>query len=232
LDYIYTAFHGASVDGTPVLRPLFFNYPKDPATYTSDLQFFYGKSLLVAPVTDEDSTSITFYLPEDTFYNFHTGARVPGAGNRVTLNNVAFTSIPLFIKGGAVLPLRVAGAMTTTLLRQTDFEFVVAPGANGKASGELYIDDGESVAPRPEATTQVTMDFAGRKLKVQGSFGYATGVKVARVRFLGVARRPARASVNGNRVDASAIGYDGRNKVLSVAVDLPFTGGFSVEYTP
>lgn len=64
LDYIYTALAQQSSDGTPVLSPLWFLYPEDSHTYPIDTQYMYGPSLLVSPVIDEDSTSVSVYLPK------------------------------------------------------------------------------------------------------------------------------------------------------------------------
>lgn len=119
LDYIYTAFHEGHTDGTPVLQPFFFKYPKDVNTFPIDLQFFFGDSIFVSPVTDRNSTSVSIYLPHDTFYDFLTLAPIQGTGVFVTLEDISVTTIPVYIKGGVVLPLRVANAMTTTELRKT-----------------------------------------------------------------------------------------------------------------
>src|SRR5579863_2263044 len=189
LDYFYTAFHKASVDGSPILNPLWFKYPTDTSTFDIDLQYLFGDSILVSPVTEENATTVKIYLPKDKFYDLATLKPVEGTGQHVTLTDVNFTTIPLHIRGGAVLPLRAAGAMTTTELRATDFEFVVAPGADGGASGALYVDDGVSIVP--ERTTSVEMAFAEGKLCVDGSFVFEVGVKVARVIFLGVERAPS-----------------------------------------
>lgn len=229
LDYLYTAFHQAHTDGTPVLHPLWFKYPKDTNTFPIDLQFFFGDSVLVSPVTEENSTSVDIYLPHDMFYDFTTLAPVEGTGSTVTLNNINFTTIPLHIKGGAILPLRIESAMTTVELRKKDFEFIVAPGQDGIAFGKLYIDDGELI--NPPRTTLMSMSFKDGKLDVKGKFGFDAGVKVARVRFLNVQSAPKVVEVNGRKVDNSEFGYDGVNKVLDVTVGVALDRNLSVEYS-
>lgn len=229
MDYMYTTFHQAHNDGTPVLNPLWYKYPQDPATFPIDLQFLYGDSILVSPVTEENATSVTIYLPKDIFYEFDTLAPVQGQGANVTLTNVNLTQIPVHIRGGAVLPLRARGAMTTTALRETDFEFIVAPGTDGCASGSLYMDDGVSITPA--SSTEVTMSYSKGKLEVQGSFGFKTGVKVAGVKFLGVSSAPQSVEVNGKQVSAKEQTYDSDTKVLDVTIGSPFVSAFSVQFS-
>ncbi|KAJ7184493.1 alpha-glucosidase, partial [Mycena filopes] len=226
LDYIYTSFHQANLEGTTVVSPMWFKYPKDAATYPVDLQWFFGDSILVSPVTEENSTSVSIYLPKDIFYDFLTLAPIRGAGSQVQLTNVSFTEIPVYIKGGAILPLRAASTMTTTELRETDFEFVVAVGTDGTASGQLYIDDGVSVTQAKQ--TEVAMSFKAGKLSVTGSFGFKTGVSTSRVRFLNVAKAPGSVLLDGKAVSHSAVVYNTATKVLDVSVGLPFTSGFTV----
>jgi len=217
------------VDGTPVLHPLWFKYPKDSNTYALDHQFFFGDSILISPVTDDDATSVSIYLPRDTFYDFATLAPVQGSASNINLSNVNFTRIPLHIKSGVVLPLRAQSAMTTKALRKNDFEFIVAPNVHGEASGSLYIDDGESIVQA--ASTQVKMSFKNGKLDVSGSFGFATGVNVSRIRFLGVNSTPKQVIVDGKVKGASQVSYDSANKVLDVSIGKPFVKGFSVRYS-
>jgi alpha-glucosidase len=116
--------------------------------------------------------------------------------------------------------------MTTSELRETDFEFVVAPGTDGTASGSLYIDDGVSVTQK--AATEVSMSYKFNTLTVTGSFGFKTGVNTSRVRFLNVAKAPGTVRLNGQPVKKQAVSYDQTTKVLDVAVGLPFTNGFTV----
>ncbi|PPQ68234.1 hypothetical protein CVT24_005042 [Panaeolus cyanescens] len=227
LDYIYTAFHQASLDGTPVLHPLWFKYPKDSNTYTLDTQFFYGDSILVSPVTGDDATSVDVYFPKDTFYDFHTFAPLKGHGAAVNFPSVNFTEIPLHIRGGVVLPLREKSAMTTLELRKTDFEFVVAPDANGEARGQLYLDDGDSIVQK--RTTEVKMVYKNNSLIVGGKFGYDAGVKVARVKILGVEKKPRGILVDARLVkEGDRWTWDEATKILEVEVGNGLNKGFTV----
>ena len=144
--------HKQHLDGTPAIAPLWHYYPKDSNTYAIDTQFFYGPALLVAPVLEENATAVDVYLPDDVFYDWHTRRKVVGSASNITVSDQGTSDIPLFLRGGVVVPLRGAGEsgpaldemMTTTQVRELDFEIVVPLGADGTAEGELYLDDGDN----------------------------------------------------------------------------------------
>lgn len=229
MDYLYTAFHQANTDGTPVLNPLWYKYPQDSNTFPIDLQFLYGDSILVSPVTDENVTSVTAYFPNDIFYDFLTLESLEGQGQNITFDNVDYTAIPVHIKGGSILPLRQKGALTTKELRKTDFELVVAPGTDGKATGQLYADDGISIKQR--STTLVKFGFHNNTLTVSGHFGYDLGVKLARVRILNVNTAPKIIKVNSKKIFDSAVVYNSSNKVLDVTFNATFNKSFMLQYS-
>jgi len=211
-----------------VLHPLWYKYPKDTKTFPIDLQFFYGDSILVSPVTEENATSVSIYLPNDFFYDFKTLAPVQGKGSFVKLTNIGPTVIPLHIKSGVVLPIREKSAMTTKELRKNDFELIVTPDARGRATGDLYIDDGDSIVQ--PATTSAKFAFSTGRLDVSGKFGYKAGVKVSRVRFLNVNSAPFLVTYDGKTVKRVDYSYDSKNKVLDVKVAAELTKGFTVQY--
>ncbi|KAI1357563.1 glycosyl hydrolases family 31-domain-containing protein [Xylaria arbuscula] len=184
LDYIYTAMYRAATTGSPIVNPLFFIYPEDAETFGIDLQWFYGDALLVSPVTDDDATSVTFYLPNDIFYDFWTLKSVQGMGVTVTVDDVAYTDIPVHIRGGTILPLRSASGNTTALVRENNFTLIVAPGTDGKASGSLYLDDGDSLDVGSEYS-DISFTWDGETLKSEGTFGYSTDVVIESVKILG-----------------------------------------------
>lgn len=159
------------------------HYSSDQGTLSIDKQFFYGPSLLISPVTDAESTSVTFYLPNDIFYDFHTLKKIQGSGATITLSNVSFTDIPVHIRGGSIIPARVKSALTTAEVREQNFELLVALDKDGKAKGSLYLDDGESLVQ--QGTSEIEFTFEGSTIKMGGSFGFPTKLSVASVTIMG-----------------------------------------------
>ena len=213
LDYLYTNLWRQHTTGNPIINPMFYLYPTDPNTFGIDLQFFFGDDVLVSPVTDENSTSVDIYLPNDVFYDWYTGSTVQGARANVSLDDVPFTQIPLHIRGGSIIPLRAASANTTTELRKQGFEILIAPGRDGTASGMLYLDEGTML--EQNATSVITFKYAANgTLSVGGTFGYPAGVVIESISVLG-----GNATTNGTSVA-------GRN--MGVKAQFPLTKPFTI----
>lgn len=205
------------------MQPLWFQYPSDANTYPLDLQFFFGDSILVSPVTEENSTSVDIYLPEDVFYDFTTFETIQGNGSVVTLPEVGFTEIPVYIRGGKIVPLRVESAITTAELREKPFEIVVAVGKNGTASGSLYLDDGESL--QQSATSFIQFNYQDGLLTANGTFDYQTDLSITQVRFLGLEGNVTATSEDGSALSTSTDGGS-----IVIPLDLPLTGPFTLNF--
>ena len=184
LDYIYTAFHRQSLDGTPVVSPMFFDYPDDEETTGLEMQYFYGPGILVAPATEEGARSARVYFPDDVFYDWYTHDAINSMGEYREVD-APLTHIPLFIRGGHVLPIRVKSGMTTTEVREQDFEVVAALDREGRAEGSLYLDDGESLVQNE--TSEIKICFENGSISVTGTFEYATSARLKAVTVLGLA---------------------------------------------
>lgn len=219
LDYFYTAFYEQTVDGTPSLNPMFYIYPNDSNTFGIDTQFFWGNAVLISPVLEENSTSVDIYLPDDIFYDWNNDfAAVRGNGETVSLNDIDFQTIPIHIRGGTILPLRMESANTTTELRKVPMQLVVAPGLNGTATGSLYIDDGLSL--EQASTTYVNFAWNGSVLSVRGTYEYAAGVNISNINMLGINSEPQSVTYNGNELPTS---FNATTKILDITSDLPLT---------
>lgn len=218
LDYIYTAMYQQTVDGTPLINPVFYLYPEDDASFGLDLQYFYGNALLIAPVTEEGATSVDVYLPDDVFYDWYTYEQIQGTGATITVTDQGLTDIPLYIRGGVVMPLRAESAMTTAELREKDFELIIAPGSDGTASGQLYLDDGVSL--EQNATTLASFDYADGKLVVGGSFGYGTGVVISNITLLG-------SGTVANQTEGVKLNEE--SGALRFGISKPLSAGFEIQ---
>ncbi|KAK0745418.1 glycosyl hydrolases family 31-domain-containing protein [Apiosordaria backusii] len=210
LDYIYTAMQKQTVDGTPLINPVFYLYPNDANTFGLENQYFYGPGLLVAPVTQEGATSVDVYLPKDIFYDFHTHKKIQGQGRTIRLTNQGLSDIPLFLRGGVIVPARVKSAMTTAEVREQNFELLVPVGADGTATGTLYLDDGVSI--QQKGTTEITFRYARGVLTAKGKFGFQTKVKITKVTVIGAGKRKR----------------DDEVKETTVEVAQPLTGEFEI----
>lgn len=135
-------------------------------------------------MTDVNSTSSEVYLPDDIFYDFYTHEAIRGTGDWLQLPEVPYTSIPLFYKGGSIVAQRSQSANTTAELRRRNFAVFIAPGLDGTACGDLYLDDGVSIEQEASSWVHFFYDRDGR-FSMSGSFGYDSGVVVDRVVVLG-----------------------------------------------
>merc|ERR550534_2351091 len=61
LPYFYTLLYQATMEGTPLVRPLFYQFPLDDKTYDISKQFMIGDAIMVSPVMIQsaDSNSAT-----------------------------------------------------------------------------------------------------------------------------------------------------------------------------
>jgi alpha-glucosidase len=210
--------HRQTVSGLPLLNPLFFQYPNDANTFNNSLQFFYGDNILVSPVTEENSTSVSIYLPKDIFYDYWTHERIEGTGSWVQLHDVPFTSIPLHIRGGSIIALREDSANTTTELRKKNFVLLIATNATGQATGSLYLDEGDAIE-QPH-TSEIVFGYDNGRFSIGGTFGYHTNAVIRNITVL-------QAKVPSN--SSGGYEYSSKEGSTTVVTEVPLTGAFTTE---
>ncbi|KAN0034008.1 hypothetical protein ACTFIV_000488 [Dictyostelium citrinum] len=154
LPFYYTLFHISHVSGDPVVRPLFFEYPSDPKTFAIDQQFLVGTSLMVSPVLTQGATTVNAYFPNDIWYEYGAnGSLVQSVGTYQTLD-APFDVINVHMRGGNIIPTQPTFSyvppedgipITTKISRTLPFELVIALDSSLQATGQLFLDDGESI---------------------------------------------------------------------------------------
>ncbi|GAB3168112.1 glycoside hydrolase family 31 protein [Myceligenerans halotolerans] len=91
----------AHLDGQPVMRGMFHEFPADPTCWDLSDQYMYGPDLLVAPVVQPHATSRTVYLPAGAWWtDLHTGEKTEGGQWVEVAADIAV--IPVFARDEAL----------------------------------------------------------------------------------------------------------------------------------
>jgi len=235
IPYIYSTAYQAYAEGTPMMRPLVFEFPGDRRLDGVDDEYLFGDFLLVAPVTQEGATSRRIVLPAGVWFDYWTGRRLPAVE---AINYAAPADVlPLIAKGGAILPMQpdmaYIGEKPVDPLTIEVFPY-------RRSSFDLYEDDGESLAYQRGAfsITRIACDDTDQQMMLRTDVraGKPTmGRVVVRPRSyefkVHLDRPPRGVSVNGRaarlvasseRVPAGAgdaYVYDAEQRVLWVRTD-------------
>ncbi len=104
LPYIYTLAYEANVHGTPIIRPLFYEFPEDSIAYEIMNEYMFGESILVAPIIEQQQQTIKVYLPSNAYWYHYWDNLFYKGGQWIELETNLET-IPIFIKAGSFIPM-------------------------------------------------------------------------------------------------------------------------------
>lgn len=129
----------------PITRPLFCDFPDDPASYEDRDELMLGPNLLVTAVVEPGATKRTVRLPAGAAWqDFWTGARFEG-GRAVALPAMPGRP-PLLVRKGSAIALNIA---TQTFDRRADHcAFALFAPIEGAFSATCHEDDGRTEAWR------------------------------------------------------------------------------------
>ena len=203
LPYWYTVFAESYLRGQPVMRPMFFEFPDDPAAFDIDDQWMVGSSLLVKPVTSAGESSVAVYFPNNCdWYDLATLQLVAQTGQSESVRTVPapLEKIPVFVRGGTVVPRKMRLRRSSKLMFHDPLTLVVYPDAEGQASGLVYFDDEASLAhEKSSAYALRELSFDGSRLSCRPaatSGVYSAPNKVERIVLAGQRRAPVRVTAH------------------------------------
>ncbi|KAL2866434.1 putative sugar hydrolase [Aspergillus lucknowensis] len=165
--------------GTPLMRPMFVEFPDDLNTYPLDTQYMFGSNLLVAPVFS-DSGTVTFYVPrtpEDergSWISWFDHGKEYEAGRWYTETH-GFETLPILVRPGSVTPVNPKLAVPEGDALD-GLEVLVNGGLSGEVEVEVVdpakthevlkvvtvkLSDGDVVATIAGEDTKVTVNWVG-----------------------------------------------------------------------
>ncbi len=219
LPYIYSTSWQVSVNDDSFMRPLVMDFPLDTAVWNMPYEFLFGRSLLVAPVTDALYTSeerrwsedvpdwseprtAEVYLPRGSkWYDWYTARRYDG-GMTVTAG-ASLDRCPLFVRAGSIIPLG-PDVQYASEKPWDELEIRVYAGADGRFT--LYEDEGDNYNYLDGAYSTIDFIFTGNTLVIgerKGSFEGMLRDRRFNVKFI---------SPSGER--SVTVEYDGTRKVV------------------
>jgi alpha 1,3-glucosidase len=173
LPYIYTLFYEASITGVPIIRPMFFEFPNEPKLTNVHDQLLLGNSLLHKPITCSECEAIDIVLPSSKiWFDFFTLEPMKDSSMKVGLE-----SIPLFVAGGSILPLKMRKRRSSVPMQWDPFTLLIVLDKEGKAKGTVYADDGKSYDFEQGASLYRMLSFAGNILSCRPVDSIVYGLK-------------------------------------------------------
>lgn len=200
LPYLYSTFYESTQTGIPVARSLTFEYPFDDKIYNSGYQqqYMFGPNIMVAPVVSQKEFA-KIYLPPGEWYDAHTDIKL--AGKQEVIVETPLEKLPLYIKGGSVLP---AQSLVQSTAQQPD-DVLTVHIYNGSHGSEYvyYEDDGETFSYQNGDfyKRKITFDPLKKKLTLAQAEGKrASKFKNLRLVFHGFDVLPEQISAAGKKV--------------------------------
>jgi len=185
-------------------------------------EYMFGPSLLVHPVTSEGAKSVKVYLPAGIWYDFDTYQ--PSAGGNTVEVETPLSKVPIFYRGGSIVPTRQRQRRSTTQQAKDPFTLFVAPDADGNAEGSLYIDDGKTFDYEKKGAYDMLSYHLKRDNGVMTLTGetkkraYETPVGIERIVIMGVSSRPTSVTFTSSKQASVPVTffYDEASKVLTL----------------
>ncbi len=153
IPYMYSLLYEASQNGQPVMRPIFYHTPTGEALKPEhyETEFMLGPHLLVAPLMDRASTR-SCYIPPGKWYSWWCREERIGGQNYKTTNSD--TTLPLFVKENAIIPLYPKAPSFVPNKSLESLEILIT--VNDRAEGTIvdYFDQESIFAYQVQATAK------------------------------------------------------------------------------
>jgi len=201
LPYLYSLMREASVDGLPVMRPLFLEFPDDPACYSDEsLTFMYGPSVLVANVVEKGAKTRKLYLPKGcTWYDMNDSLREYAGGQSIEVP-VDLSSIPMFLRGSGIF-CTSEDIKRILYDRVETLDLLIA--AEGDSRFVYYDDDGhtEDYKKGHYAETTITVTAGDRtRIRFEKKGDYPGSVENLTIRLVSKKKGAFWVTVDGEQI--------------------------------
>ncbi|MBM4395011.1 MAG: alpha-glucosidase [Deltaproteobacteria bacterium] len=225
LPYLYSLFREAATRGAPVLRPLAWEFPDDPAAGALGDQAMLGPWLMVAPVVEQGAATRTVHLPPGRWFEWRSGAARDGPADFV--QGLRLAALPAWVREGAIVPSGPL-AQWSDAAPVSPLYLDAWPGP-AETSFAVYEDAGDGFGPSSTVTYRTVRTADGATLSAGGREGtFEPPERPLVVRLHRVDSLPASVTLDGSALsriaDVEAVGvgatgwaWDARDLSLVIA---------------
>ena len=213
IPYLYTADMLTHTDGVPLCEPVYYRYPDSPEAYSVKNEYFFGPSLLCAPITEKQNKDINMagsqvWLPQGRWTDIFTN-RVYHGGRTVKMFR-GLDSFPALACEGAIIPL--SSDKGNSCANPESLELLIYRG-NGDYT--LYEDSGKTDFETKHVRTRfsVRADSSRAEFKIfpaEGDLSVIPGKRSYRLSFKDIVKASGYSvSVSGKQPDLVRFSHSG-----------------------
>ncbi|HOZ68200.1 MAG TPA: glycoside hydrolase family 31 protein [Chitinophagaceae bacterium] len=234
LPYIYSTSWQVTHDHSSMMRALVMDFANDKKTLDINDQFMFGRSLLVAPVTERQYAKATGVNGKDTIYtpdysvtrsrqvylpagtnwiDFWTGTS--HTGGQTIAKETPLNIVPLYVKAGSILPMGPDVQYATE--KKWDYlELRIYPGADGEFV--LYEDENDNYNYERGSYSQIRFSWNDKKkqLTIADRTGQFPGMLEKRSFRMVLVNEKQGAGDQPAGGDAHKVEYEGKKLVISL----------------
>ena len=213
--YAWSYAHQIEATGRPIQRPYGLQYP-EMGIHPSDT-YFFGDDLLVAPVLMDGQRQRNVPFPPGVWYDWWTG--LPMEGDQTHLVEAPLSTLPLYLRGGAIVPMlrpNIDTLSPTTVLEIESY-------ANDP--GRLYVRIALGADHRFELFdgTQISHRTTDTETTISSTLGTTFGAE-RQYEIIGLTEAPSTVQVGDTVISAadtleSGWIYDENKRMLTIRVN-------------
>lgn len=221
LPYNYNLMALNHMEGTPLMRPLFFEEPNNTQLFDYSSAYLWGQDILVSPVLEAGKTEQAVYYPKDTtWFDFYTDEQIDGGQTQTV--QLKENSIPTYVKAGAFIPL--AKPMQST--KEYDANFIQLHyyhhNSIEDSEREFYFDDGQTINAIEKQQYEILEFEAERKgawleIEFEAEIGsnYKSETKNIELVIHNIEKMPRRIKIGKEKVNGT---WDSNTKTLTLSL--------------
>lgn len=211
LPYIYSLFREHERNGSPVMRPLWYEFPNDKQTYLVNDQYMLGGDILVAPVVKDGMRTRGIYLPLGAeWIDWWTGTKLESGKTHYL--QTPLDRLPIFVRVGSVVPTQNVIQHTGEMANSPVTLNIAAGILEGRTeTATLFQDAGDGYGYQRGDSREIVVTHKRGSISIDRNGGFA-GQRIEFVEIHGLAAKPKEIAADGARLDFD---YDTDRKRLS-----------------